>query len=238
MCPTWCWLGDSEVVDALQTCLDTHACELVSGGSSTPLDELKRAATIVFEANHEVLAPHAGLELASPWRHDIVRAERYAKEALCARMTVREMKRLQISASHDLALTVCDGKRRYEVGFPNQDGTVARIRMDRSHGDGCGIVHPDSRINPYKIYCDKCSAVASNRRRKADAQLRAHASGRHEVGERGARLWVGTCKCCGSEFSNSRPDAGRCDECRKHRRRAPRQPQITRPGRGQLLTDR
>jgi hypothetical protein len=181
------------------------------------MNAVVEAANLLFEAAHEILARFEGQELVAHWRHDLVAVERYAKGALLAHMTVVEMKDVQAIASGGAPLTVCDGKRYRQLRQPiGLSGVPTR---SSSHGDGCGVVFPESRRRASKIYCDRCSADDSNRQRAMEAEARALAAGRRKVLVNDRTVWEGKCACCPADFRSVRPDTTRCEACRRNGRR-------------------
>jgi hypothetical protein len=222
LCPTFCWLADLELEGALDVCVAVHA--ISSRGEFAPYEraDVERAASEVLRAVHEILVPFEGTQLIEHWRRDVPRAQTYAKKALLAYMTVREMKQLQIELSDGKPLAVCVGKRDRESRFAkiDPDRPDIRIAVTRSHGDGCGVVHPDSMRAEARIYCDPCKNAEANRQRAHEAAVRAREAGGGPVFDSaGRRVWKGTCPCCNREFTNARPDAERCEECRQLGRR-------------------
>jgi hypothetical protein len=215
--PTLCWSRGAGVVTALEICLDSYFGERASVPVLHPLSKVVAAASLLFEAAHEILVRFEGQQLVAHWRHDLVPVERYAKGALLSHMALAEMKAVQGSATAGRPLTICDGKRYRRVRPPHWFAGVPT--RSSSHGDGCGVVFPDSCRRASKIYCDRCSADDSNRQRTMEAEARAYAAGRRKVLVDETPVWEGRCACCGGYFTNARPDTARCEECRRGGRR-------------------
>jgi hypothetical protein len=222
LCPTFCWLADSNLESSLETCINVYCHHLNGEFGKHASSDVEKAATDLFRAVDEVLTDFDGNELVAHWRHDIPRIQQYAKKALLAYMTVQEMKQIQSRSSAGTPLAVCTGKLTRETRFAEIDPDRPDVRalMTYSRGDGCGVVHPDSLRAETKLYCNVCRPRDSNRQRAIEAEERARYAGREVVldAER-RRVWQGLCVCCDSEFTNPRPDAKRCDECRKRGRK-------------------
>jgi hypothetical protein len=143
-----------------------------------------------------------------------------------------EAKELQLEAADGRPLTVCFGHFWQPLTPAPALDYFNNVRWSgdgllHSHGDGCGLVYPDSVStlgrSPFRIYCPACSAKASERRQKAQSGSVAIAAGREQVVvgfDNGEPVlgWSGECGSCRETFVAKRPDVRRCERCRRGHR--------------------
>jgi hypothetical protein len=195
------------------------------GEAATALGTARRTCAIEeFRKVQEELRPLEGQRLTGPRRSELWRRQwRLALEA-SDELGWPETKELQLEASEGRPLTVCYGHFFRAIPHARRGSTELSYR----HGDGCGLVFPDSTStrgkHPFVYYCLECRRRATDRHRKGRSRLLAFEAGLEEVvvgyAEDGSELvaWCGECSKCGETFISSRIDARRCDRCRRAHR--------------------
>jgi hypothetical protein len=170
----------------------------------------------LFRAAQAELEPLKGTRVLGAERNRLWQAQWAI--ACSDSMTTSEAKALQLDAS-SAPLTVCFGHLwTPTVRVPGPVGESMAAGTFHRHGDGCGLVYPDSTStrgqSPFRIYCPDCSSTATRRGQSAQARAVAFASGREQIVHGDGVAWFGHCSSCGEPFVNGRPDATRCDRCR------------------------
>lgn len=218
LCAHFCYL-EPELEQPLEACLAAYET-VIAGGSPSDRRRVEASAVAALVGAQDILAQFEGGELVTHWRIEVPRVQLYARTALTLYMTGREAQALVTGATGRPLLAVCSGKEARVTRFKTVDqaNPNARIAIRLSpHGDGCGLVVPARTVR--STYCTDCKDSDANKQRKLEAESRARLAGRTPaLSENGARVWQGPCSCCSKAFTNPRPDASRCADCRTHGR--------------------
>jgi hypothetical protein len=180
-----------------------------------------------------------GFDGAVPGHTHLWRLQTMAKRALLSVVgSASAVRAVQEEAAGRRPLTLCIGHfQRHAleaaVGMKLLPASELRVRawelieQDKlgplpgeswSGGDGCARAHLESasRTRLFKCYCNSCAKGSGNRQRALERRFWALAEGRR--GGRGSDY----CSACGAEFTSTRPDQVRCEDCRRGHRSAVR----------------
>jgi hypothetical protein len=204
-----------DVVTPLAQVVEAALRELRSALPVLRPEELVEAASSVFVEIQAALADREGEHLEGPWRRELWDAQWQPVLALAGQRGLA--KRLQLQAAAGKPLTVCFGRRARTLPLP-----LPHQKQVYPHGDGCGLVHPDSvgrRRPSFRYYCPTCGQQETGRQRKAHSQAVARWQGREPVltfDERGQPIpaWLGACSACTDDFVTTDLRVRRCHRCR------------------------